>query len=134
MPQPLAAKATKADEYQAPHLGDHRTLGDNELGEQLKRAVDSIPSYIERCTEMFILVPSVKHAERRDEAGRGETCDFNTWRQRGWCRMEFVSSRLCCANDIPCMVITSREKTPEYFNLCDTMRLFAGHGHFTVDD
>lgn len=48
--------------------------------------------------------------------------------------MEFVSSRLCCANDVPCMVISSRERTPEYFNLCDTMRLFAGHGNFTVAD
>jgi ankyrin repeat protein len=142
MPQPLAAKGSKEDEYMAPHLGDHRLASDNKLGagattdasntlelvEQLKRAVDSIPSYIERCAEMFILVPSVKHADRT-----GEVCDFNSWRSRGWCRMEFVSSRLCCSNDIPCLVISSREKTPEYFNLCDTMRLFAGHGCFTVD-
>lgn len=148
MPQPLAAKsaltaASGNESYQAPHMGDHRAVTGDELGEsathdaretlelieQLKRAVDSIPSYIERCAEMFILVPSVKHADRA-----GDVCDFNTWRQRGWCRMEFVSSRLCCANDIPVMVINSREKTPEYFNLCDTMRLFAGQGNFTVDN
>ena len=78
-------------------MGDHRAVTGDELGEsathdaretldlieQLKRAVDSIPSYIERCAEMFILVPSVKHADRA-----GDVCDFNTWRQRGWCRME----------------------------------------------
>ena len=135
MPQPLASSSKKSNEFQAPHLGDHRALADEPLTEgattdasetlklieQLKRAVDSIPSYIERCAEMFILVPSVRHADRTEEC-----CDFNTWRSRGWCRMEFVSSRLCCGQDIPCMVITSRQKTPEYFNLCDTMRLYAG--------
>merc|ERR1719454_1143193 len=116
MPQPLASLPRAVDGgADAPHAGmvsDHRhsasdvTVHANVslLIEQLKAAVDSIPSYIERCAEMFILVPSVKHADRP-----GEVCDFSTWRSRGWCRMEFVSSRLCCANDIPCMVIPSRE-------------------------
>ena len=54
--------------------------------------------------------------------------------ERGWCRLEFVSSRLACRGDIPVMVITSREATPQYFNMCDTMKLFAGNGCFTVSD
>ena len=66
--------------------------------------------------------------EEADADRSGEICDFNTWRQRGWCRMEFVSSRLCCANDIQCLVISSRERTPEYFNLCDTDKLRPGYG------
>jgi len=76
-----------------------------------------------------VLTPSVKHADRE-----GDCCDFNSWRQRGWCRLEFVSSRLACRGDIPVMVITSREATPQYFNMCDTMKLFAGNGCFTVSD
>ena len=138
MPQPLASLP---DEQTGPaaHAGqvgaDHRLVdgaGDEEVSvliDQLKAAVDSIPAYIENCTEMFVVVPSIKHADRA-----GCVCDFSTWRSRGWCRMEFVSTRLACHGDIPVMVINSREKTPTYFNLCDTMKLFAGNGNFTVDD
>jgi len=136
MPQPLAA-LPEVDGEAAPHAGqvsDHRVaegVTDDVavLVEQLKAAVDSIPTYIERCAEMIVLTPSVKHADRE-----GECCDFNSWRQRGWCRLEFVSSRLACRGDIPVMVITSREATPSYFNMCDTMKLFAGNGTFTVSD
>jgi hypothetical protein len=138
MPQPLAALPAEQDSSAAPHAGqvsDHRqaegemSADVEKLIEELKAAVDSIPTYIERCAEMFILTPSVKHADRA-----GECCDFNSWRQRGWCRLEFVSSRLACRGDIPVMVITSRETTPQYFNMCDTMKLFAGNGQFTVSD
>jgi len=141
MPQPLASLPRAVDGgADAPHAGmvsDHRhsasdvTVHANVslLIEQLKAAVDAIPSYIERCAEMMVLVPSVKHADRKDVC-----CDFTTWRSRGWCRMEFVSSRLACDHDIPVMVINSKETTPTYFNLCDTMRLFAGNGTFTVDN
>ena len=140
MPQPLASLPKEVDGgAAAPHAGmvsDHREVTDAAvtadvglLIEQLKAAVDAIPSYIERCAEMMVLVPSVKHADRKDVC-----CDFTTWRSRGWCRMEFVSSRLACDHDIPVMVINSKETTPTYFNLCDTMRLFAGNGTFTVDN
>ena len=138
MPQPLASLP---DEQTGPaaHAGqvgaDHRLVdgADHEevsvLIDQLKAAVDSIPAYIENCAEMFVVVPSIKHADRA-----GCVCDFSTWRSRGWCRMEFVSTRLACHGDIPVMVIDSKEKTPTYFNLCDTMKLFAGNGTFTIDD
>ena len=139
MPQPLASLP---DEQTGPaaHAGqvgaDHRLVdgaGAEEevsvLIDQLKAAVDSIPAYIENCAEMFVVVPSIKHADRA-----GCVCDFSTWRSRGWCRMEFVSTRLACHGDIPVMVIDSKEKTPTYFNLCDTMKLFAGNGTFTIDD
>lgn len=59
------------------------------LIEQLKAAVDSIPSYIERSSQMWILVPPVKHSDL-DAA----VCDFNSWRRRGWCRMEFAAAKL----------------------------------------
>ena len=138
MPQPLASlpEDSSGDNPHAGQVSDHRQASDaavtaevSVLIEQLKAAVDSIPAYIENCTEMFVVVPSIKHADRE-----GEVCDFSTWRSRGWCRMEFVSSRLACHGDIPVMVINSREKVPTYFNLCDTMKLFAGNGNFTVDD
>ena len=136
MPQPLAAlpEEVQGAARHAGQVSDHREAqGVTEdvavLVEQLKAAVDSIPSYIERCVEMIVLTPSVKHADRK-----GDCCDFNSWRQRGWCRLEFVASRLACRGDIPVMVIKSRETTPQYFNLCDTTKLCAGTGSFTISD
>ena len=142
MPQPAAAAlAAAAPDAAAPKAAalvsthsDHRVRSEDEGEEvsrliaQLKAAVDSIPSYIERCDEMFVLVPSVKHTDRE-----GEVCDYNSWRQRGWCRLEFVSSRLC-SKDVPVVVINSKDADPEYFNLCDTTKLFAGQGSFTLED
>ena len=48
------------------------------LVRELKAAVDSIPSYVERATILWILVPPCDH---RDVAGA--VCDFNSWRSRG---------------------------------------------------
>ena len=113
---------------------DHRVCSEDDGEEvsrliaQLKAAVDSIPSYMERCDEMLVLVPSVRHTDRE-----GEVCDYNSWRQRGWCRLEFVSSRLC-SKDVPVIIINSKDAPPEYFNLCDTCKLFAGQGSFTVEE
>jgi len=143
MPQPAAAGPNAAGAQAGPagaHAGmvsthsDHRVCSEDDGEEvsrliaQLKAAVDSIPSYMERCDEMLVLVPSVRHQDRE-----GEVCDYNSWRQRGWCRLEFVSSRLC-SKDVPVIVIDSKEAPPEYFNLCDTTKLFAGQGSFTVED
>jgi hypothetical protein len=112
---------------------DHRQADGEECTEtlsliaQLGAAVDSIPAYVERCTMMWVLVPPVAHA---DFAG---VCDFNSWRSRGWCRMEYVASFLA-REDIPLMVITNQHKAPEYFNPCDVMKLPAAEGIFTVPD
>ena len=128
-----AGSSTQLSRMVSTH-SDHRVRSEDEGEEvssliaQLKAAVDSIPSYIERCDEMFVLVPSVKHTDRE-----GEVCDYNSWRQRGWCRLEFVSSRLC-PKDVPVIVIDSKDGNPEYFNLCDTTKLFAGQGSFTLED
>ena len=98
------------------------------LVEQLVAAVDSIPSYIERCTQMWVLVPPSSHADLP-----GATCDFFSWRQRGWCRMEFAASKLARGDDMPLMVIES-EETVYYLNPCDSAKMSAARGEFTVPD
>ena len=80
------------------------------LVEQLVAAVDSIPSYIERCTQMWVLVPPTEHADLP-----GTTCDFFSWRHRGWCRMEFAASKLARGDDMPIVVIES-EASVYYLN------------------
>ena len=54
----------------------------------LTEAVKSIPAYVERSTLMLCVVPPGKHEDRD-----GETCDLASWRQRGWCRLEYVRGR-----------------------------------------
>ena len=151
IPQPLAAKQKKASsegsaaeaEIVAMNSGvshpgmlaaDHRRGSADEecleslrLIAQLQAAVDSIPAYVERCSMMWVLVPPVQHS---DFDG---VCDFNSWRSRGWCRMEYVASFLA-RTDIPLMVITNEHKAPEYFNPCDAMKLPAADGIFTVPE
>ena len=102
-----------------------------ELIEQLKGAVESIPSYIERSSQMWILVPPVKHADSTTP------CDFNSWRRRGWCRMEFAAAKLAVGEDMPLMVIKSTvdmtQAGVQYFNPCDTFKLCASKGDFSVE-
>ena len=52
-------------------VGDQRVL---DLVEQLKAAVDSIPSYVERSAMMWILVPPCKHQDLE-----GAICDKPGW-------------------------------------------------------
>ena len=181
MPQPLVALPKDINGEAAPHAGgvsDHRLATDDSitddvsvLVEQLKCAVDSIPSYIERCAEMIVCPPS--NADVRASAAistRGAKGGGAAWRcvtspaitsrsgdlwvhdapcpsclPVGPCLLthasparhslpQFVSSRLACGHDIPVMIVNSRETQPSYFNPCDTMKLFAGNGQFTMDD
>ena len=87
MPQPLASVGA-SPAAAAAHAGmveaDHRSASSDDgevarLIANLKAAVDSIPSYVERCAEVMVLVPPVAHVDKE-----GETCDFTSWRQRGW--------------------------------------------------
>lgn len=133
MPQP----SVEADPAQPQSGGakakvqDHRLLkGASEskqrVVEQLTAAVDSIPSYIERCTQMWVLVPAIEHQDMQDT-----TCDLYSWRSRGWCRMEFAASKLARGDDMPIVVVESGT-TLYYLNPCDTVRLCAAQGDFTV--
>ena len=113
---------------------DHRLMTGNadeeikRLIEQLKAAVDTIPSYIERSSMMWVVVPPTPHANLKDTI-----CDFESWRRRGWCRMEFAASKLACGEDMPLMVIQSAVDPPEYFNPCDIFKLCAARGDFSVE-
>ena len=97
------------------------------LVEQLKAAVDSIPSYIERSCMMWVVVPPCKHQNL------DTICDFASWRRRGWCRMEFAASKLACGSDMPLMVIKSQEQPPEFINPCDMFKLNPARGEFSVE-
>lgn len=126
MPQPMAASKEQASS------ADHRISESgvvDELVESLCGAVDSIPTFVERCSMMWILCPPCQHVDNDDLI-----CDFASWRSRGWCRLEYAASKLARGEDMPVMVIRSTEGEPEYFNPCDTMKLAAARGAFAVDE
>jgi len=46
-------------------------------------AIDSIPWYIDHSMNFFVVVPPIEHSELP-----GVSCDYYSWKQRGWCRLE----------------------------------------------
>ena len=63
------------DYFSVPQIGEY--LQDDTS--DLIKAVNSIPSYIERSSHFFACVPTVKHCDRE-----GVMCDFGSWLSRGW--------------------------------------------------
>ena len=54
--------------------------------ENLVKAINSIPAYIERSTHFFVVCPEVRHRDMP-----GVVCDLSSWFDRGWCRVEMNS-------------------------------------------
>jgi len=72
------------------------------LGQQA-RAIASIPAYVERANYFWVLAP---HAVHRDT---GIVCNFTTWRNRGWCRLEEWANTLVENRKFP-LVITDKPR------------------------
>ena len=53
-------------------------------------AIASLPSYIWRCSYIFVLTPEIKHEVRG-------YINFRTWSTRGWCKFEMLCEYL---NDV----------------------------------
>ena len=73
----------------------------------LKKAVESIPAYVEQCQLFLILCPPCNHKEIKDDFGRPAVVDYSTWHKRGWCRAEAVSRLLSTKNTGPMILIRS---------------------------
>ena len=131
MPQPSVEDDPAEQASDGAQVQDHRLLANaseakQRVIEQLTAAVDSIPSYVERCSQMWVLVPATEHKDLPET-----TCDLYSWRSRGWCRMEFAASKLARGDDMPIVVIESSTML-YYLNPCDTVRLCAADGDFSV--
>eukprot|EP00929_Paragymnodinium_shiwhaense_P076247 TRINITY_DN39169_c0_g1_i7.p1 TRINITY_DN39169_c0_g1~~TRINITY_DN39169_c0_g1_i7.p1 ORF type:complete len:643 (-),score=59.91 TRINITY_DN39169_c0_g1_i7:81-1949(-) len=95
------------------------------VGEELGKAVDSIPAYIEQSEFFFILAPRCQRAETNEELS------YQSWRSRGWCRAE-RAARMLMTSKKRMTVVTS----PHHLQAADTLESFlvsVGLGHFTVD-
>mmetsp|Transcript_30138 Transcript_30138/g.76154 ORF Transcript_30138/g.76154 Transcript_30138/m.76154 type:complete len:679 (-) Transcript_30138:137-2173(-) len=88
------------------------------------QAVQSIPSYMERCALLMVVAPPCKHNDT------GLVCNYATWRGRGWCRTELLACSLA-PRQIPLMVCTGVNATPFLIHTCDGPRLSVGDGVFS---
>ena len=98
---------------------------DPKLGALLSAAVESIPAYVEQSALMLVLVPPCKHADRP-----GEIASLQSWRGRGWCRMEFMAAVLSRTN-LRVMAVQGPEALPEFVWPADALFLAVGEGKFT---
>ena len=63
-------------------LLDHGMSAASKSAHQLALAVNSIPAYARASSLMLVLTPFIRHKDR------GNICSFQSWRKRGWCRLE----------------------------------------------
>lgn len=86
------------------------------------RAIMSIPAYVERCSLFLVLSPVCSHLDV------DEVCNYTSWRGRGWCRMELMSTIFACT-EIPIMIF--RGGAPQFMYPDDAVLLLPGQGQFT---
>lgn len=72
----------------------HRLEGNKkktrEAEKKLRLAASSVASYIDYCSLMLVLAPSVV---LKSSTGKRRIVDFATWRSRGWCMLELFCSQ-----------------------------------------
>lgn len=88
------------------------------------KAVKSIPAYVERCALLLVLAPVCSHFDT------GAVCNYASWRERGWCRLEMMVA-LFARNDIRVMVCPGPEATPYFIWPFDMIWMPAGEGKFS---
>ena len=110
------------DYFSVPQIGEY-LQGDTS---DLIKAVNSIPSYIERSSHFFACVPTIIHNDRK-----GVMCDFGSWLSRGWCRLEMFSLLFKRFNELPVIVVKGGECEPYMISAVKTMARPPGSGEFT---
>eukprot|EP00397_Hematodinium_sp_SG-2012_P004755 GEMP01004769.1.p1 GENE.GEMP01004769.1~~GEMP01004769.1.p1 ORF type:complete len:645 (+),score=90.67 GEMP01004769.1:164-2098(+) len=72
--------------------------------EDFRLAISSIPAYIEMSAITFILAPTIDHKEFLDPSGEARLCDYYTWGERGWCRLELLATYLKVSSRTPVVI------------------------------
>ena len=82
-------KSMKSDKTQRSSKSAPAKAQDIDELEKMLAAINSVPAYVKRCAIMIVLAPVVPHGEL------AEDCDFRSWVQRGWCRLESAIKTMC---------------------------------------
>ena len=80
--------------------------------DELQRAVNSIPAYVEAASHFFILCPPAVMKST------GHVCNLSTWFHRGWCRLEQQALMLQTRSRVPAIVLRGPEATPLMLPMC----------------
>ena len=72
-----------------------------------------------------MLAPMLLHEDRENEI-----VDWCSWRNRGWCRVEFMACTLS-RNDVKVMMVQGPENDPVFVKSQDALLLPPGLGHFS---
>jgi hypothetical protein len=101
---------------------------DADCGADLAAAVGSIHSYIQRATYFTVICPSAEHEELADV-----TCDYASWRCRGWCRLEATSRFLSesLEEDMSKVILIRSPETVVCAAMADMPHNPVGNGEFT---
>ena len=95
-----------------------------QLREDQANAITSIPAYVEQSTLMILLVPVVEHKDIS-----GAICGYDTWRNRGWCRLEMMAAHLS-RNDIRLLVVRGGKSRLRFSGTHEVLTLPTLEGDF----
>lgn len=100
---------------------------DPDVHEKQMAAIKSIPSYIQACEAFVVVCPTLTHRIT------GQTCDFNSWKSRGWCRIEQLV-RLLTARQANSVLVMRSPSMAVYVSVwMHTLLQPVGEGAFTCD-
>ena len=103
---------------------------ESESAAQLKKAVDSIPGYIEYCEHFIVLCPARKHKDLKLKDGRRAINNYASWCRRGWCRTEAMA-RLLMRQTGPMILLENLEGKPSLLPPFQAWAMQPGKGNFT---
>jgi len=97
---------------------DYHSIPQDPGKSDFMNAVNSIPFYVERCDHFWICAPPAIHADLH------EVRDLQTWRNRGWCRLEETTNLLSRTLKMP-VVVTNQTRT-ETYGFLDGLQYYYG--------
>eukprot|EP00398_MALV-I-01_sp_L67-1_P000299 gene299-47_t len=117
----LKARHNKFDSEDSDQFNPVPKSG-NQL-EQMLKAINSVPAYVRRAAIMMVLAPVVQHAENDTD------CEFGTWFERGWCRLEACVGALVSSTNY--MILVESGEKVSLINLkAKVLRDSVGSGQF----
>lgn len=104
-----------ADPYEVDSLGNDALIFASMMGELGSKAIRSIPAYVEMSTFMLLLCPDGKHENKEDvlDNSKKHAASFRSWRNRGWCIIEYFAFYHSAEKTHPVLLVRSSKGDPE---------------------
>jgi len=113
------------DWFSIPQI-DVKSAENSEMLTDVLQSVQSIPFYVESCKLFVALVPSLPHNETN------MACDYCSWLDRGWCRMEVWCNLLSHQAEAPMILVRDSDQA-EFAMPIHWIHSSAQEGNFAVE-